>query len=266
MENGITPVNATRLERVQGAVNLPVDPEKLAALRAKLELPPLPQQQANSMGTDEVLISEMGKALYRFSKALAADPQMMQAFTANLPAALREELQNMQSAAPPAQRYDAALQLCMALYGPQVQARAATYGKNRKGRISYLDYYRALFEHFGLSYDDDAPEDSRSPLERFFDNVKQAVGEIKDALNSGGQEDGAQQQANGETEEKSAARPEETAPEPAEASSEKAAPEEVNAAPEPAETAAAEPPAAPGGSIPPPPALTLWPHTGRKKT
>lgn len=193
MEQGITPVNATRLERVQGTANLPVDAEKLAALRAKLGLPPMTAKQAGAaLVSDEVVISEMGKALYRFSTALARNPQMLAEFTASLPGALREELASMQAGLP-APRYDMALQLCMALYGPQVLARANTYGKNRKGRVTYLDYYRALFEHFGLTYDNDAEQQEdggHSLLERFLKGFKETVAEVKDAL-KGEEEDGA---------------------------------------------------------------------------
>lgn len=193
MEQGITPVNATRLERVQGTANLPVDAEKLAALRAKLGLPPMTAKQAGAaLVSDEVVISEMGKALYRFSTALARNPQMLAEFTASLPGALREELASMQAGLP-APRYDMALQLCMALYGPQVLTRANTYGKNRKGRVTYLDYYRALFEHFGLTYDNDAEQQEdggHSLLERFLKGFKETVAEVKDAL-KGEEEDGA---------------------------------------------------------------------------
>lgn len=168
MNEPIRPVNAARMERVQGAANLPLNPEKLAALRAKLELPQVQEQTAGQLGTDQVIISELGKALCRFAQTLERNPEILSAFTARLPDALQAAFQNPAANQP--FHYDAALQLCMALYGPEITARAATYGRNRKRQLDHFDYYRALMEHFGLQYDGDAPdaeEDRQSLWERF---------------------------------------------------------------------------------------------------
>lgn len=173
MDGPITPVNTVRTERVQGTGNLPVDPQKLAALRAKLQLPDMPVQAGGELGTDQVIISEMGKALCRFAQTLERDTQMLAAFTSSLPGALREAVLNPSNGRPV--NYDAALQLCMALYGPEVMARAATYGSNRERRVDRFDYYRALMEHFGLQYDGDAPdaeEDGRSLWDRFLHRLR----------------------------------------------------------------------------------------------
>ncbi|AVQ97125.1 hypothetical protein [Ethanoligenens harbinense] len=187
MEGPITPVNATRTERVQGPVNTPIDPQKLATLRAKLELPPPPAvgQTGGELGADQVIISEMGKALCRFAQTLERDPRMLEAFTAGLPPALQQAVQE-QGGRPV--NYDMALQLCMALYGPEVRARAATYGRDRSRRIDRYAYYRALMEHFGLQYDGDAPdadEESGSLWDRFMKRLH--------AMVAGGGEPGAQE-------------------------------------------------------------------------
>lgn len=182
MDGPINPVNATRTERVQGTANLPVDPQKLAALRAKLQLPPLPAQSGGALGADQVIISEMGKALCRFAQTLEHDPQMLASFTSNLPAALRETVLNPPNGQPV--NYDAALQLCMALYGPEVTARASAYGRNRKRRIDRFDYYRALMEHFGLQYDGNAPdtgEDSGSLWDRFLNRLRTMLSQPEQA-------------------------------------------------------------------------------------
>lgn len=177
MEGPITPVNAPRTERVQGAVHTPLDPQKLAALRTKLELPPPPavDQAGSELGADQVIISEMGKALCRFAQTLERDPGMLAAFTAGLPPALQQAAQ-AQTGRPV--DYDMALQLCMALYGPEVQARAAAYGRDRARRIDRYDYYRALMEHFGLQYDGDAPDadgEGGSLWDRFMSRLRAMV-------------------------------------------------------------------------------------------
>lgn len=177
MDGPITPVNTVRTERVQGTNNLPVDPRKLAALREKLQLPNLPAQANGELGTDQVVISEVGKALCRFAQTLERDPEMLAAFTSNLPAALREAVLSPPGGEQPV-NYDAALQLCMALYGPEVLARASVYGRNRKRQVNRFDYYRALMEHFGLQYDGDAPdaeEDGQSLWNRFMHRLRSMI-------------------------------------------------------------------------------------------
>lgn len=177
MDGPITPVNTVRTERVQGTNNLPVDPQKLAALRQKLQLPNLPVQPSGALGADQVVISEMGKALCRFAQTLERDPQMLAAFTANLPAALQEAVLSPAGSGQLV-NYDAALQLCMALYGPEVLARASTYGRNRRRQVDRFDYYRALMEHFGLQYDGEAPEteeDGQSLWDRFMHRLRSMV-------------------------------------------------------------------------------------------
>ncbi len=174
MNEPINPINPVRLEQPQATQSTPTDPKKLAALKAKLdtELPVAAiGENASDLGHDEVVISEMGKALCRFAQELGRDPQMRAAFLSSIPDSMQAEVLKEDGGA--SINYDAVLQICMALYGPEVLARADSYDRTRRRQIDRFDYYRALLAHFGLSYDDEAPDEHEG--ESLWDRFKKQL-------------------------------------------------------------------------------------------